>query len=615
MSQSFPRGAMAGSRLALPGLITLAMLAAAGRPAHAASHVVPALAEGSLDDRSRLDLAAGGLTASVTLKASTRCGMAMAWQPADPNPPATCRIATLSIRARGQTHPAPFPLAPYGQDAGLMALRASIQRLDATSSLPQIMVSAYTGGAHCCETTSIFGQRADGQWVHADLGMQDGGGPPAVIAVPGAPDPVIVTYDQAFLYTFASHAGSFAPIILHRYHDGQLTNVSDDPAYQAYLKEDLAKQTRQWEASGRSEPNGYLAYYVATKARLGQLAAAWAYMLPRAQSSAKSGFGVSACSLKSPEETANGRYCSKADRAPLPFPQGLAIFLTRNDYISEAQARSLLSDKPATGAGSAPSGPYHPDFSCDPPPANNGVATMLCHDSEAARHELMFDQVYYALRHQAGEDGWKDLKQQVVLDENAANQSCGLPVPGDGPQDLPPNGAACYNDAMDRLAAQYRVRLSGAARMESQRPLERHIALQKKLVELGYLPADTVVDGVYGESTRAAITAWQQATHRPATDGFLSDDDAATLIPPPAETAPVTPQPLPTTTTTTAAATDTPPPPATAPVTSPAAGASTGAQRSTGLSVGLILPLVIACAMAALIAIRVSRRRGDRDSS
>lgn len=597
MSQPFLHDATTGHRLPVSGLLALVILSIGGRPAHAASTIVPALAEARLADRARLDLADGGLTASITLKSSTQCGIAMAWQPADPNPSSTCRIATLSIRAKGQARPASFPLAPYGQDAGFMDLRLSIQRLDATSAVPQVMVSAYTGGAHCCEVTSIFGRRPDGQWVPADLGMQDGGGPPAIVAVPGARDPAIVTYDQAFLYTFASHAGSFTPVILYRYHGGELTNVSDDPAYRPYLVEDLAKQTRQWASSGRSEPNGYLAYYVATRARLGQLSAAWAYMLPHAQNSTKSGFGVSACSLKSAEETANGRYCSKADRTPLPFPQGLAAFLTRNDYISAAQARALLSDRPATGAGSAPSGPYHPDFPCDPPPAGNGVATMLCQDSEAARHELMFDQVYYALRHQVGQDGWKDLRQQVVLDENTANQSCGLPVPGDEAQAIPPNGAACYADAMDRLAAQYRVRLSGAALMESQRPLDRHIALQKKLVELGLLPPDTVVDGIYGEATRAAITVWQQAAHRPGTDGFLSDDDAAMLIPPPQAAA--TP------------ATAAPPPPMAATANVPPQAAP-AARQTTRAPAGSTLPILVVLALAgvaALIAIRFGRKR------
>ncbi|MFS3136741.1 peptidoglycan-binding domain-containing protein [Gluconacetobacter sacchari] len=606
MSQTCLHAAPTGRRLAVSSLLALILLAAARGPAQATSTIVPPLAEAGLGDRARLDLAAGGLAASVTLKASTRCGAAMTWQPADPNPPATCRIATLSIRAAGQARSATFPLAPYGQDAGFMDLRVSIQRLDAASAVPQIMVSAYTGGAHCCEVTSIFGRRPDGQWVHADLGMQDGGGPPAIVAVPGAPAPAIVTYDQAFLYTFASHAGSYTPVILYRYHDGALVDASDDPAYRPYLVEDLARQTRQWEASGRSEPNGYLAYYVATRARLGQLSAAWAHMLPRAQNTTRSGFGVSPCSLKSAEETANGRDCSKADRIPLPFPQGLATFLARNDYISAAQARALLSDRPAPGAGSAPPGPYHPDFPCDPPPADNGVATMLCRDSEAARHELMFDQVYYALRHQVGQDGWKDLRQQVVLDENTANRSCGLPIPGEGPQTIPPNGPTCYDDAMDRLAAQYRLRLSGAALMESQRPLDRHIALQKKLVDLGLLPADTVVDGVYGDATRAAITAWQRASHRPDTDGFLSDDDAAMLIPPPqAATPPATPAPPPPTAATASMPSQ---PPATQPTT-PAQPQPQAQRGGAGLPIKLVFAIILA-GLAALIAIRLRRKRG-----
>lgn len=605
MRQIFRDGAGAGKRFVVSGLLTIASLPVGGPIAQAASQILPSLAETSLGDQSRLDLAAGGIASSITLQPSTQCGAAMVWQPADPNPGPNCRIARLSLQALGQARPTSFFLAPYGPDAGFMDLKLSMQGLDAASAMPQIMVSAYTGGAHCCEVTSIFGQRPDGQWVHAELGMQDGDGSPQIVAVPGARDPVIVTYDQAFLYTFASHAGSYTPVILYRYHDGRLTDVSADPAYRSYLAEDLARQTKQWAASGRSEPNGFLAYYVATKARFGQLTQAWAYMLHRAQNSAESGFGISLCSLKSAEETANGRTCSKADRAVLPFPQGLAVFLAHNGYIPDAQAQALLSGKSTkdTGPGSAPSGPYHPDFACDPPPANNGVAIMLCQDSEAARHELMFDQVYYALRHQVGEDGWKELKQEVILDENNANQSCGLPVPGDGTQDVPPNGAACYNDAMDRLAAHYRTRLSGTALMESQRPLDQHIALQRKLIALGFLPADTVADGLYGEATRTAIMAWQQAAHRPTTDGFLSDDDAAALIPPPqTDLPPATPVPSPPITAPPAA--DLTSRPSAAPAAPPSSG---GTRGFSGLTLGLLFAIAIA-GMVVLLVRRFGRR-------
>ncbi|MDT8872599.1 peptidoglycan-binding domain-containing protein [Komagataeibacter rhaeticus] len=85
---------------------------------------------------------------------------------------------------------------------------------------------------------------------------------------------------------------------------------------------------------------------------------------------------------------------------------------------------------------------------------------------------------------------------------------------------------------MDRLTERYRQRLGGTALEEARRPLDTHIALQRRLVELGYLPAGTVADGVYGEATREAIATWQRTTHRPETDGFVSDADAQVLLPP-----------------------------------------------------------------------------------
>lgn len=172
---------------------------------------------------------------------------------------------------------------------------------------------------------------------------------------------------------------------------------------------------------------------------------------------------------------------------------------------------------------------YHPDFSCQNLPPKNGVAVMLCQNSEAAKHELQFEQTYYALRQIVGKPGWKALKQEVILDENATNQTCGLPIPGDDNQLVPPDGANCYIAGMDRLTAKYKARLSGSALEEANRAIDQHIALQQKLIDLGYMPDGSVADGVYGESTRAAIQTWQRVNHRPSDDGFISDADAATL--------------------------------------------------------------------------------------
>jgi clan AA aspartic protease (TIGR02281 family) len=72
--------------------------------------------------------------------------------------------------------------------------------------------------------------------------------------------------------------------------------------------------------------------------------------------------------------------------------------------------------------------------------------------------------------------------------------------------------------------------LQGSALEEASRPVEEHVALQRELRRLGYLsPAVNIMPGVYGQSTRAAISAWQGANGRPVT-GFLSNDDAAVLV-------------------------------------------------------------------------------------
>ncbi|WP_237914372.1 superinfection immunity protein [Acetobacter senegalensis] len=175
---------------------------------------------------------------------------------------------------------------------------------------------------------------------------------------------------------------------------------------------------------------------------------------------------------------------------------------------------------------------YKPDFDCAKIPPNNGVAVMLCQNSDAAKQELIFDQTYYALRQKVGSEGWKSLKQEVVLSENAMNQQCGLPIPGEPNQEIPDQGSACYIEGMAKLTEQYKKRLSGSALEEANRDIDQHIALQQKLIDLGYLPATASADGVYGEETRRAISTWQRTSGRPSADGFLSDADEFVMLHP-----------------------------------------------------------------------------------
>lgn len=171
---------------------------------------------------------------------------------------------------------------------------------------------------------------------------------------------------------------------------------------------------------------------------------------------------------------------------------------------------------------------YKPDFDCQKANLNDSIAVMLCQNSDAAKAELEFDQAYYALRHVVGKSGWKPLKQEAIKDDEAF--SLCINTASEGASTPPAAQPGCYISTMAGLTEKYRHRLSGPALQEAARSIDEHIALQQKLIDLGYLPEGTRADGVYGEGTRQAIETWQRVSHRPSTDGFLSDDDALMLL-------------------------------------------------------------------------------------
>ncbi|WP_310735556.1 peptidoglycan-binding domain-containing protein [Komagataeibacter europaeus] len=177
-------------------------------------------------------------------------------------------------------------------------------------------------------------------------------------------------------------------------------------------------------------------------------------------------------------------------------------------------------------SGTAYGQQYRPDFNCAVDHSTDSIATMLCENSETARHELMFDQTYYALRQFVGKAGWRSLRDEAMTDEGILKQC----IIATDPQQPPPADPDCYISNIDAITARYRLRLSGAALEEADRPIDEHLALQGKLIALGYLPPSTNVDGVYGEATRNAIETWQRVTGRPVVNGFLSDADAQVLL-------------------------------------------------------------------------------------
>ncbi|ARW47860.1 peptidoglycan-binding protein [Acetobacter pasteurianus] len=172
-------------------------------------------------------------------------------------------------------------------------------------------------------------------------------------------------------------------------------------------------------------------------------------------------------------------------------------------------------------------GHYNPDFDCSVDHSKDSIATLLCENSNAAKHELIFDQTYYALRQIVGKAGWKTLKQQVVSDDGALKACIDTSTPM---EEAPKADPDCYISKMAEITDKYKTRLSGAPLEEANRDINEHIKLQQQLINLGYMPAGSVADGVYGESTRAAIIKWQKNTGYHTPTGFLSDDDALKLM-------------------------------------------------------------------------------------
>lgn len=179
--------------------------------------------------------------------------------------------------------------------------------------------------------------------------------------------------------------------------------------------------------------------------------------------------------------------------------------------------------------GAAEAQVYSPDFDCSRVNPGDSIAVMLCQNSDAAKAELEFDQAYYALRQIVGKDGWKSLKKEAIADDDILKECIAAQDPS-SPGVTPVADPACYIRNMNVLTEKYRGRLTGDASEEAVRPILTHRILQQKLIDLGYLPTGSIADGVYGESTRAAIETWQRVAKRPSADGFLSDDDATVLL-------------------------------------------------------------------------------------
>ncbi|MGB7433326.1 MAG: hypothetical protein WA921_12750 [Ahrensia sp.] len=143
-----------------------------------------------------------------------------------------------------------------------------IMEMDNTNQTPEIFISTYSGGAHCCNEITVL-TKTDQGWKAVDAGAYNGD-PESLYPrdVDGDGISEIVTYDNRFLYEFASYAGSYAPRQILALRGADIVDVSTEEAYRWSIQAALDQMGEMPDAG--EERNSWLVTYAATLLQLGQ---------------------------------------------------------------------------------------------------------------------------------------------------------------------------------------------------------------------------------------------------------------------------------------------------------------------------------------------------------
>jgi hypothetical protein len=187
-------------------------------------------------------------------------------------------------------------------------------------AIPEVIVSSYSGGAHCCTNFTIHGWR-QGQSITTETGPlnSDGG---EFKDLDGTGRQAFWTVDNAFLYAFDSYADSFAPTRIYYYRAGKLVDATR--RYPKVLRAHAWRmyQTLRQNQKERRSTNGVLAGYVAQKILLGEYKQGWNLML--ANYDRKSEWGLEIHK----DDKVVGKHSD--------FPTALKAFLIAQGYLDKA---------------------------------------------------------------------------------------------------------------------------------------------------------------------------------------------------------------------------------------------------------------------------------------
>jgi hypothetical protein len=262
------------------------------------------------------EFAEGAKSASVTIGNLT-AGVSQALRPEiDPN----VEVPVLEVMVDNKSV---LTVPGVGSGLDFVAAEASIAEIDPGNNSPEVYFSSYSGGAHCCNTVIVAEEIGD-KWIGVTVGEFDGDGNYLEDA-DGDGIAEIVTVDNRFLYTFDCYACSAAPLTMTTVRDGKVIDVSSEPRFLPAHRDWLEQIEEGVDPEQRWSSAGFLAGWVAAKVRVGEGADAFQQLTDNWNAAADAGEEV--CVTGGDIDA-----CAKKDRAVLPFPDRLKLFLEQNGY-------------------------------------------------------------------------------------------------------------------------------------------------------------------------------------------------------------------------------------------------------------------------------------------
>lgn len=151
------------------------------------------------------------------------------------------------------------------------------------TGVPQVIVSLYTGGAHCCSVAQVF--NFDPGTQSYDMSQLNFGDPGYRIEdLGGGGHYDFVTANDAFAYRFTDYAASGLPIQIVQWLNGQFVDAT--VAYPKLEAQDAARWLKAYKAQAKSkysDSTGVIAAWAADEYALGHVARANAYLAAQAR--------------------------------------------------------------------------------------------------------------------------------------------------------------------------------------------------------------------------------------------------------------------------------------------------------------------------------------------